>query len=385
MYGWIFELIVNEEIVHTLMADISGSEPCGISLRERVEIFRPLRNEFNIAKMSSRAVMSCYSPENYDAVYQESMENWGRLSTSVIKVLSEQSKDILIFGWLLAAQIYLDHTFSGAAFVAKALAWLVDERWANIKPSSNGDEIENTKQNLKLASLWLGSDPQSCILYNPLCLCPLVEDITYMKYLSMERDGDISKIQSLFSSMDNQQRILIKKRIDNLYTLKLALRHFVDSVGKRALEASLSSADLARPYELVEKFTNVQTSLAGYEPENNIFEKEAAISDDEGDTVFSGDKATGENVTCQGEQIVTNNCDKTMSVTGVEISRDQAFGELRKLAAFFKKTEPHSPVSYLIEKSIRWGYTPLPELYKEIMMVEGEKIDDLFKLIGVEK
>ncbi|RZA00544.1 MAG: type VI secretion system protein TssA, partial [Moraxellaceae bacterium] len=48
-------------------------------------------------------------------------------------------------------------------------------------------------------------------------------------------------------------------------------------------------------------------------------------------------------------------------------SREQAFKQLEDIAAFFRKTEPHSPISFLIEKAIRWGNMPLYELMQELI------------------
>jgi type VI secretion system protein ImpA len=40
-------------------------------------------------------------------------------------------------------------------------------------------------------------------------------------------------------------------------------------------------------------------------------------------------------------------------------SRTQALAQLRDVAEFFRRTEPHSPVAYLAEKAAHWGEQPL--------------------------
>jgi type VI secretion system protein ImpA len=40
-------------------------------------------------------------------------------------------------------------------------------------------------------------------------------------------------------------------------------------------------------------------------------------------------------------------------------SRSQALAQLREVAEFFRRTEPHSPVAYLAEKAAHWGEQPL--------------------------
>jgi type VI secretion system protein ImpA len=48
-------------------------------------------------------------------------------------------------------------------------------------------------------------------------------------------------------------------------------------------------------------------------------------------------------------------------------SRDQAFRQLRNIANFFRQTEPHSPISYVLDKAVKWGGMPLNELIAELI------------------
>jgi type VI secretion system protein ImpA len=47
------------------------------------------------------------------------------------------------------------------------------------------------------------------------------------------------------------------------------------------------------------------------------------------------------------------------SAPGALQSREQALAQLRAVAAFFRRTEPHSPVAYLADKAALWGEQPL--------------------------
>ena len=63
-------------------------------------------------------------------------------------------------------------------------------------------------------------------------------------------------------------------------------------------------------------------------------------------------------------------------------SRDEAFRTLLQAADFFKRTEPHSPVAYLLEQAVRWGRMPLPDLWAELIPEEDYR-RQLFKLVGI--
>jgi type VI secretion system protein ImpA len=40
-------------------------------------------------------------------------------------------------------------------------------------------------------------------------------------------------------------------------------------------------------------------------------------------------------------------------------AREQALAQLAQVADYFRRTEPHSPVSYLVQRAIAWGQMPL--------------------------
>jgi type VI secretion system protein ImpA len=62
-------------------------------------------------------------------------------------------------------------------------------------------------------------------------------------------------------------------------------------------------------------------------------------------------------------------------------TREQALDSLRKVAEFFRKSEPHSPVSYALEQVVRWGGMPFPELWSELIEEGPRKA--LFKQVGI--
>lgn len=49
----------------------------------------------------------------------------------------------------------------------------------------------------------------------------------------------------------------------------------------------------------------------------------------------------------------------SVSAAGPLMSRQQALAQLRLVADFFRRTEPHSPVAYLADKAASWGEMPL--------------------------
>ncbi|MGE0826415.1 MAG: type VI secretion system protein TssA [Candidatus Binatia bacterium] len=48
-------------------------------------------------------------------------------------------------------------------------------------------------------------------------------------------------------------------------------------------------------------------------------------------------------------------------------SRADAMRRLEAVATFFRRTEPHSPVAYLVERAVRWGAMPLEKWLQEVI------------------
>ena len=64
-------------------------------------------------------------------------------------------------------------------------------------------------------------------------------------------------------------------------------------------------------------------------------------------------------------------------------NRAQALRQLRQIADFFRRTEPHSPVAYLAEKAARWGEMPLHAWLRAVVKDQGA-LSQLEELLGSE-
>jgi type VI secretion system protein ImpA len=52
---------------------------------------------------------------------------------------------------------------------------------------------------------------------------------------------------------------------------------------------------------------------------------------------------------------------------GMLRDRAAALRQLAEVAAFFRRTEPHSPVAYLVQRAVHWGHMPLEDWLKEVI------------------
>lgn len=65
-------------------------------------------------------------------------------------------------------------------------------------------------------------------------------------------------------------------------------------------------------------------------------------------------------------------------------SRAEALRQLEGIAAFFRRTEPHSPVAYLAEKAVRWANMPLHEWLRSVVKDDSALLR-VEELLGVEE
>jgi type VI secretion system protein ImpA len=62
-------------------------------------------------------------------------------------------------------------------------------------------------------------------------------------------------------------------------------------------------------------------------------------------------------------------------------SRDEAYYRLAEAAEYLFRTEPHSPVPYLIQRAVSWGSMPLHELLVELSRGRND-LSAVFDLLG---
>jgi len=67
---------------------------------------------------------------------------------------------------------------------------------------------------------------------------------------------------------------------------------------------------------------------------------------------------------------------------GAIVTRADALEALRRVANYFRKAEPHSPIPYVLERAVRWGEMPLPQLLQELIPDDGARTT-FQKLTGV--
>lgn len=374
-----------------LLQPIEGDNPAGVYLKNDRTSYRPLRNAYNVAQTSLRKLTNNPPEDELDDLQQENIRNWQELSDQLVTVVSERSKDLECMSWLSLGQLFTQQPYENLASCLQLVSGAIEGFGEQVQPcildsklrasDEAGKRAERATQQLKPLAQLFGESEETCLLGLPLRMLPLVGDIDFASWRNADRHGSRNELQQQVRQAlaENQDEVI--NRVLALHSALNALdavdevlsayakEQGVTSVSSRFLRtqltANLNAIKILTEGALVPWPLDV---LAKAEPEQAAIENEVVnqASDETNESVTAVTKTAASPAI--GEQIY---------------NRDQAFQQLRLVADYFSRTEPQSPVSGLIEKAIRWGYTPLPDLINELVQGHEGLMGRIGELTGM--
>lgn len=64
-------------------------------------------------------------------------------------------------------------------------------------------------------------------------------------------------------------------------------------------------------------------------------------------------------------------------------SRTEAIAKLQEIADFFAKTEPHSPIGYLLNRAVSWNSKTFQDIFSELLKGKGDAQTQLWDSLGL--
>jgi len=339
-----------------LLAPISDDAPTGIDIRESSDatgLYYTIKDARNAARSNERTRL--FDDSGATGIDPE----WKVVLKEAPTLLKSESKDLEVATWLLEALVRY-HGFKGLSEGFELIDGLITNFWENIYPEPDEDGIET-----KVAPLTgLNGEGGDGTLLAPLRSIPFTEDTAAgeYSYWQYQQARDISRISD---DGERQQRIdatgISQEKIDNavretsdvFYTDLLAhiascLEHFKSLNTKLDEHCGYDAPPASNIRQTMEEIEGAIKHLAGYKIE---------IPEEEGTGGEEGTEGSTDGGATSG----------TSQAGGPVQTREQAFKQLEQISQFFKKTEPHSPLSYILAKSVRWGRMSLPELMNELV------------------
>lgn len=407
--------------IESLLAPISDEAETGTYLKLDRSAYRSLRNSYNTAQSSFRQLIETPDASSDEALLDANDSNWAQLRQDAFYALTKSTKDIELLGWYIASQLFTAKPYQALADSTKVLTELVERYWSTLHPTLPENKLKSSDEQgiarelaefrIKPLLQLVGESNDSTALFMPLQLISLIDEITYGDYLRAERSGELANLkeaaQSQFSSEVEETVMLLSQSYQHFSQAEAAIAKECQSIGVtptsfRFVKANIANSINAIRFLTEEKFVSwpldeeflprkeetVEEVQAEVTPEVSIAEPLTEMAAASNPTQSLEPAAPASNVTANGaspsinQALVTNAAAFTR--VGNLASRDHAFQELRKIAEYFKATEPHSPISFLLERAIRWGYMSLPELLQEMTGGNSNVMEHINQLTGMD-
>lgn len=308
---------------------------------------------------------------------QEADEHWRKVVELAPKILTEQCKDLEVTSWYIEALVRR-YSFHGLRDGFQLLAGLIERYWDNLYPMPDEEGIET-----RVASLaGLNGEGSEGVLIAPLRNLIITQGsssgpFTYWQYqqaLEAQRNPDNTirenKIKALGFDVDVIEKAVSESSSDFMTDLRDDIQESIalfKGVSQR-LNELCGTYDAPPSSNIINILDDCLSSVVHLGKDKFPV---AAIEEAEA-TMEMGDDGQPQAV--------------RPAAGGPIASREQAFKQLNEISEFFLRTEPHSPVSYILQKAVKWGNMPLFELMQELIpeanalahysMLTGVKTED---------
>jgi len=357
-----------------LLKPISEAHPCGDDTREDDAPDAPY---FHLKDLRSQA-RALERQRQIDGETGDPTQ-WRELAERIPALLAERSKDLELVAWYVEA-LCREHGFEGLAHGFDLARRMLEQHWDQLHPLP--DEEGMTTRMAPLVGL-NGGDAEGTLI-QPILEAPVLAhpDSGWIAAWQLEQAAEMTRLdeqkaqQRIASGVPSEEdvaRAVRETPLSDLQALSDAIERACSAF--TALSEAMDRVMEGEPQptshirSALERCRSIFTHYAG-----ERLERAWAVAASE-----TGDDGAPMPDAEAGRDHATSVQDPVRVAID---SRARALEQLRELAAFFRQTEPHSPVSYAIDQAVRWSELPLPELMQEL--IEDKNVRDGFaRMTGV--
>ena len=359
-----------------LLKVISDEAPCGIDCS--------FSNEFYAIKKAR--IQDDPLLEQGDWVAEPKQADWAFVSSQSIELLTEKTKDIRLYGWLLEAWSNL-YGFEGIAKGLELTQQSLTEFWMLLHPEIAEDDLD---QRLGLLQGLINQLPvliKKTAITNTAISYSLMdyEALLHQQNLRRKHTEDYDDVptntsleqfeQELFNTSKsfqykNYQAFLEILKQWNILREVLDGLMGVDAPSFAAIESQLESlhSNLKKIYK---------TEAFGLQP--------AVTTADSAEEKSAADQQTSTQVT-EHIAVAASAINQPFQphIQSHVANREQAMQVLQEISDYFQLNEPHSPVSYMLQKTIKWSQMPLHEWLAQVIKHE-DPLEAVHEILGVQR
>ena len=365
--------VAEELTIESLLEPIPGENPAGENLQ-----YSGLHDELREARRSE---------ENFEQgewKRDTKSADWHLVEELAKDALATKTKDLQVTVWFVEALVKL-YGLAGLLDGLKLTTGLLERYWENFYPEIDEGDLEARANALS----WLDRQLAVAIKEVPITKTPSGLNYNFFKFEESKQFNIPEKTEEL-SIQELEQLAEVKQRAEKEGKLTSEQWRGAKNVTRRAFYEDLSKqlGECWQEFQALdrvmdEKFQrqtpgmgSLKKSLDEVRSEIEKIVKEKRIS--EPDKVSATETAEGG----EEEEIVSTGGTRVIRRSGPVRSREDALNQLTEVAEYFQKTEPHSPVSYLVQRAVRWGKMPLELWLQEVVKNEGV-LDQLRETLGL--
>lgn len=339
--------------VSSLLAPISADDAVGFDLRQDTTA-RSLYSRIRDARKAARAAERS---NLFDDKSTEADEHWRQVFDLSPQALKDSTKDLEIACWYTEALIRRAG-FRGLRDGFSLIRQLIENFWDNIYPLPDDDGVAT-----RVAALTgLNGEGAEGVLIVPIRTTHITEGgqsgpFSYWQYKQAadaqrmtDAQGRGEQIAKNGFSLDDIQNAVEQSSQEFYVNLRDDVRDALDEYKRigQLLTERCGAQDSPPTSNIVNILTDTLSAITHIA--RHKLPEPALAGGAEGDAA-SGSTAT----------------------SGPINSRAEALKHLGHISQFFRRTEPHSPLSYIIEKAVRWGDMSLGELMHELIPDSGSR------------
>ena len=365
--------------IEPLLSPISSDQPCGQDLS--------FSNEFHaikIAKTQDDPLL-----DQGDWVAEPKQADWHFVEQKSIEILTGKSKDLRLLGWLLEAWSNL-YGFEGTAKALELMHRTLNEYWTQLHP-----EIEEEDLDQRLGLL------QGSINH----LIPLIKQVAIVNVpafslsdyeaLLRQKNHLLKQVESYTDDANSSQ--ILEQFEQSLFNTSKSFQyqnyqHFSAilaewSILKSVLD-TLMGLDAPSFAAIDTQLENIHTSLKKLY-KTDVFTQPVMATQTSESSAAATITTQALSFTQRKEQEIDMNTVHPSKGFQVQpqnhlANREQAMRVLQEISDYFQANEPHSPVSYMLQKTIKWSQMPLHEWLNQVIKNENP-LHNVQELLGVQQ
>ncbi len=351
-----------------LLAPISEEKPSGEYMR-----YSGIYDEISEARRSDKDV-----PQG-EWQTDLKLADYRKVISLAVPALENDTKDLQISAWLSEALVK-ENGFVGLRDSLRLISGFQETFWETLHPEVDEGDMEGRAN----ALAWMEMQTSYAIKQAKITNYTGYSFVDYEDSKKYDIPDNIESLDSTEQARYNALRTEAEKEnrvTANKWRAEMAQtrRAFYEDLNFLIEECWAAYNDVNRTIE--EKFdrnqapgmSNLKKALDDVHSQIKKFleDKRAEEPDEVEETT---EEVTGEDGTVVKVAGVA-------TASGAIQSRQDALKRLGDIAEFFRKTEPHSPISYLLQRAMKWGNMPL-ELWLQDVIKDETVIFQLRQTLG---